>query len=91
VNGKPGSRTVFNPLGLLILTAIAAPWYAYAYALHGQDFIDGFIMRHNVQRFSGSLEGHGGSAFYYLIAVPLLLLPGAACSSTPWQGPQRCA
>jgi hypothetical protein len=32
-------------------------------------------MRHNVQRFSGSLEGHGGSAFYYLIAVPLLLLP----------------
>lgn len=68
-------RTVFNPLGLLILAAIAAPWYAYAYALHGQDFIDGFIMRHNVQRFSGSLEGHGGSAFYYLIAVPLLLLP----------------
>jgi 4-amino-4-deoxy-L-arabinose transferase-like glycosyltransferase len=66
---------VFNPLGLLILIAIVAPWYAYAYALHGQDFIDGFIMRHNVQRFSGSLEGHGGSAFYYLIAVPLLLLP----------------
>lgn len=72
---KTWFRTVFNPLGLLILTAIAAPWYAYAYALHGQDFIDGFIMRHNVQRFSGSLEGHGGSAFYYLIAVPLLLLP----------------
>ena len=68
-------RTVFHPPGLLILLAIVAPWYAHAYALHGQAFIDGFIMRHNVQRFSGSLEGHGGSAFYYLIAVPLLLLP----------------
>ncbi|MDD3354065.1 glycosyltransferase family 39 protein [Zoogloea sp.] len=69
------AKMVFNPLGLLLLVAIVAPWYAYAYVLHGQDFIDGFILRHNVQRFSGSLEGHGGSAFYYLIAVPLLLLP----------------
>ena len=68
-------QMVFNPPGLLILTAIVAPWYLYAYLRHGQDFIDGFIMRHNVQRFSGSLEGHGGSAFYYLLAVPLLLLP----------------
>ncbi len=68
-------RMVFNPLGLAILVAIVAPWYAYALHRHGQDFIDGFILRHNVQRFSGSLEGHGGSAFYYLLAVPLLLLP----------------
>ena len=69
------ARMVFNPLGWLLLVAIVAPWYLHAYARHGQDFIDGFIMRHNVQRFSGSLEGHGGSAFYYVLAVPLLLLP----------------
>lgn len=68
-------KMVFNPIGLMILVVIVAPWYAYALHRHGQDFIDGFIMRHNVQRFSGSLEGHGGSAFYYLLAVPLLLLP----------------
>jgi hypothetical protein len=69
------ARMVFNPLGWLLLVAIVAPWYIHAYARHGQDFIDGFILRHNVQRFSGSLEGHGGSAFYYVLAVPLLLLP----------------
>lgn len=69
------ARMVFNPLGWLLLVAIVAPWYLHAYARHGQDFIDGFILRHNVQRFSGSLEGHGGSAFYYVLAVPLLLLP----------------
>jgi hypothetical protein len=85
VNGKPGSGPSSTPRSA-DPDGHRAPWYAYAYALHGQDFIDGFIMRHNVQRFSGSLEGHGGSAFYYLLAVPLLLLPGAACSSTPWQG-----
>jgi len=68
-------KMLFNPAGLAILVVIVAPWYAYALHLHGQAFIDGFILRHNVQRFSGSLEGHGGSAFYYLLAVPLLLLP----------------
>ncbi len=68
-------KMLFNPAGLAILVVIVAPWYAYALHLHGQAFIDGFILRHNVQRFSGSLEGHGGGAFYYLLAVPLLLLP----------------
>jgi len=68
-------KMLSNPAGLAILVLIVAPWYAYALHRHGQDFIDGFILRHNVQRFSGSLEGHGGSAFYYLLAVPLLLLP----------------
>lgn len=68
-------KMVFDPAGLALLVVIVAPWYAYALHLHGQDFIDGFILRHNVQRFSGSLEGHKGSAFYYVLAVPLLLLP----------------
>ena len=50
-----------------------------ALIIHGQDFIDGFILKHNVKRFTGTLEGHAGSLFYYVIAVPLLLLP--------WTGP----
>ncbi|NTV09947.1 MAG: glycosyltransferase family 39 protein [Zoogloea sp.] len=68
-------KAVFNPLGWLILVAIAGPWYAYAYLLHGQAFIDGFLMRHNVERFSGSLEGHSGGILYYVVFVPLLLMP----------------
>ncbi|MEN3111504.1 ArnT family glycosyltransferase [Uliginosibacterium paludis] len=68
-------RSVFNPAGWLILLAITVPWYAAALAIHGQDFINGFILKHNVERFSGSLEGHSGSAFYYVLMVPVLLLP----------------
>ena len=73
------ARAVFDPLGWLILALIVLPWYVAALSIHGQLFIDGFFLKHNVQRFAGTLEGHGGSALYYLIAVPLLLLP--------WSGP----
>jgi 4-amino-4-deoxy-L-arabinose transferase-like glycosyltransferase len=66
---------VFDPVGWIILAVLAVPWYAAALVIHGQDFIDGFILKHNVKRFTGSLEGHTGSLFYYIVAVPLLLLP----------------
>lgn len=61
--------------GWLILLAVAAPWYAYAYWRHGQAFLDGFILRHNVERFTGTLEGHGGSWGYYAVLLPLMVLP----------------
>lgn len=73
------AKTAFDPMGWLILAALVIPWYAYALATHGQAFIDGFILRHNVQRFTATLEGHAGSVGYYLLVVPLLLLP--------WIGP----
>ncbi|MCL1824772.1 MAG: glycosyltransferase family 39 protein [Betaproteobacteria bacterium] len=72
-------RALTNPYGWLILALIAVPWYAAILAIHGQDFIDGFIFKHNVKRFTGTLEGHAGSIFYYIFAVPILLLP--------WTGP----
>lgn len=72
-------RAIFDPIGLVIFAVLVVPWYAAALAIHGQAFIDGFILKHNVERFTGSLEGHTGSLFYYVVAVPLLMLP--------WTGP----
>lgn len=60
------------------MLAVAVPWYAYALHRHGMAFVDGFIMRHNVERFTGTLEGHGGSIAYYVVMVPVLLLPWTA-------------
>jgi 4-amino-4-deoxy-L-arabinose transferase-like glycosyltransferase len=68
-------KAAFDPLGWLLLAAIVAPWYGYALRLHGRAFIEGFLVKHNLQRFSGTLEGHSGSLAYYVVAVPLLLLP----------------
>jgi 4-amino-4-deoxy-L-arabinose transferase-like glycosyltransferase len=66
---------VFDGPGWALLLAVAVPWYAYALNRHGMAFVDGFFLRHNLQRFSGILEGHGGGFFYYLLVLPVLCMP----------------
>lgn len=58
-----------------ILLVVAVPWYAYALQRHGWAFIDGFLVRHNLERFSGPLQGHGGGPLYYVLMLPLLMWP----------------
>jgi 4-amino-4-deoxy-L-arabinose transferase-like glycosyltransferase len=79
-------RAVADPAGWLILLAVAAPWYGWQLHIHGREFIDGFLVRHNLDRFSGTLEGHSGSLWYYLAVLPLLLLPW---SGLLWQAARR--
>jgi len=62
----------------ILLGLICLPWYLYAWQRHGDAFIDGFFLRHNLERFSGPLEGHGGSLLYYVVVLPLLWLPWSA-------------
>ncbi|NML17178.1 phosphatase PAP2 family protein [Azohydromonas caseinilytica] len=68
-------RALGDGVAWLILLGVALPWYAYALQRHGRAFVDGFLMRHNVERFTTTLEGHGGSLLYYLLVLPLLALP----------------
>ncbi len=64
-------KTVFNPIGIAIFLAVAAPWYILEYMDQGEKFINGFFFKHNMNRFNTSLEGHGGSLFYF---IPVLLV-----------------
>lgn len=68
-------KLALDPLGWLILLAVAGPWYLLEYLRQGDAFLAGFIMRHNVERFMSPLQGHSGKAFYYVLVVPLLVLP----------------
>ena len=68
-------RALFNPAGWALLLLIAAPWYVAIYLQQGQGFIDGFILKHNVSRFTNTFEGHGGNIFYYVPVLLLMLLP----------------
>jgi 4-amino-4-deoxy-L-arabinose transferase-like glycosyltransferase len=68
-------RAAGDPWSWAIAAAVSLPWYAYALHRHGWAFVDGFLMRHNVERFTGTLEGHGGSLYYYALALPMLMLP----------------
>ena len=61
--------------GGLILIGIAGPWYLLEYQAQGQAFIDGFFLKHNVGRFTQTMENHGGTIFYYLPMLLWMYLP----------------
>jgi 4-amino-4-deoxy-L-arabinose transferase-like glycosyltransferase len=68
-------RAIFNPVGWLIFLGVAGPWYAAVWARDGQDFIDGFFLRHNLNRFADTMESHGGQLWYFVPVILLVLLP----------------
>ena len=72
------ARAVFDWRALLVLLAIALPWYAVILAKEGSGFVQGFFFKHNIGRFSGPVSGHGGSLLYYFPALVLLSLPFTA-------------
>jgi 4-amino-4-deoxy-L-arabinose transferase-like glycosyltransferase len=77
-NLRVWAGAVFDWRALLLFLAIAAPWYAAILARDGWAFVEGFILKHNVARFGGPLQGHGGSLLYYFPVVLLLALPFTA-------------
>lgn len=67
-------RTVFHPGGIALFLLIAMPWYVVQ-ILKDPGFIDGFFFKHNLSRFSSSMESHQGNIFYYVPVVLLGLMP----------------
>jgi len=78
---KEWFRMVLNPWGILLFLGIALPWYLLEYRDQGMAFIEGFFLKHNVNRFSSSLEGHSGSLLYYVPVILIGLLPFTGLSS----------
>lgn len=76
-----------RPWGWMLL--IALPWYAHALQRHGMAFVDGFVMRHHVERLATPLEGHRGPWLYHLLALPLLLLPWTPMLVRVWRERRR--
>ena len=68
-------RLVSDPVAWALMVCISLPWYIYAVAKHGMAFVNGFLLHHNLERFTGSLEGHAGSLFYYLEILPAAMMP----------------
>ncbi len=68
-------RAAFSPLGWLIFLLVAGPWYLAIYLDDGPDFFRSFFLNHNVGRFGAAMQGHAGFPGYYLVMLPLILLP----------------
>ncbi len=56
--------------GLLIFFPIALSWYVAVGVETEGEWLRGFFLRHNIERFTSTLEGHRG----YFVVPPLVLL-----------------
>lgn len=72
-------RRIFQLRGILLFLVLCLPWYIGMYILHGPDFINGFLGLHNVARATASEHPEANVWYYYLVLVPVSLLP--------WTGP----
>ncbi len=68
-------RWALEARAVALFLAIAVPWFAVQTWLEGPGFVEGFFLKHNVERFGSAMEGHGGRLWYYLPVVLLSLLP----------------
>jgi 4-amino-4-deoxy-L-arabinose transferase-like glycosyltransferase len=66
-------RSVITPRRLIgvgaVFFLIAAPWYLIQLFVNGWEFVDAFILKHNIGRYAGVVSGHSGPWFYYLIVL----------------------
>lgn len=63
------------PVGIVIMLAVALPWYWLNYQATGGEWTHGFFFKHNLGRFSETMEGHGGFFLLPLLMVIVGLLP----------------
>lgn len=68
-------QALLAPVGWLIFLLVAGPWYLAIYLDDGPGFFQSFFLRHNAGRFGEAMHGHGGFIGYYLVLLPVILLP----------------
>ena len=63
------------PLIVAAATLVALPWYALVGWRTDGEWLRGFLLVHNVGRFSAPMEGHSGSILYYPMTIAVGLFP----------------
>lgn len=69
------TRAVLSPLGWAIFLLVAGPWYLAILIDDGTGFFQSFFLKHNAGRFGEAMHGHGGFFGYYVVVLPLIVLP----------------
>jgi 4-amino-4-deoxy-L-arabinose transferase-like glycosyltransferase len=68
-------QAAFAPKGWLVFVLVALPWYFAVYFDDGTGFFKSFFLDHNAGRFGDAMHGHSGFPGYYLVMLPIILLP----------------
>ncbi len=63
-------RKMMLPVGAIIVAAIALPWYAAVYAEHGWQYIETFILKDNLSRYTQPVWGPRRGLLFY---APVML------------------
>ena len=75
----PGRRTLFSIVwGVPLALFVAGVWYGPVIQRHGWLFIDQFFIQHHFARYVSNKYHHSQPVYYYLIVLPLLVLPWTA-------------
>ena len=75
---RAGLRRLFPWEGPALFLLIAAPWYVLALSANGWAFIEGFVIKHHLTRYTGVISSHAGPFWFY---VPVVLV-----GFFPWSG-----
>ncbi|HKY06494.1 MAG TPA: glycosyltransferase family 39 protein [Blastocatellia bacterium] len=62
-------RRMMLPAGALIVAAIVVPWYAAIYSEHGWSYIESFILRDNLSRYTEPVWGPRRGPFFYVPVI----------------------
>jgi 4-amino-4-deoxy-L-arabinose transferase-like glycosyltransferase len=77
--------------GFLLFAAITLPWYVLVFLANGEKFINSFFGYHNIERFTGVVNGHGAPWYFYFLVVLVgfapwsIYLPVAIARLRFWQ------
>ncbi|UBM58092.1 glycosyltransferase family 39 protein [Marinilongibacter aquaticus] len=66
---------LWNWKALLLCLLVPVPWFVLAYEKTGWYFIQDLFLKHNIGRFSSTMEGHGGHWWYYIPVLFLAFIP----------------
>ncbi len=62
-------------LGWLAFLLVALPWYVWVAVDTKANFLRGFLLNHNVDRFLNPMENHRGAYWYYLVVLVVGFAP----------------
>ena len=77
--------------GLLLIAAIALPWYVLVTIRNGDAYLNSFFGYHNIERFTSVVNHHSAPWYFYFIVVLLgfapwsVYLPAAIALTRFWQ------
>jgi 4-amino-4-deoxy-L-arabinose transferase-like glycosyltransferase len=69
--GRQTLRRLVPWWGPVLFLVLALPWYGLVLAANGRAFIDGFLVKHHLSRYTGVVSSHAGPLVYYF---PVLLV-----------------